>query len=256
MRVNGACKLQLAGAVLLATLLSSCLQPQRVPQTAPPPAAATAPLPPPARPGLPYDIVADESLLIVLAYRGGPLASAGHNHLIASHALAGSFHVPADVLQSTFEVRIPVATLSVDEPTLRAHEDPGSFAPDVPDGARQGTRRNMLGPALLNAERDPEIVLRSLSIVPAAVPGAVGEAEGSVLATIESTVAGTVRTVRVPVHYRLAAATLEASGDMPLRQSDLGLTPFSALLGALVVQDEMHVRFHIIARVGAGAAPQ
>ena len=221
-----------------------------------PPPPVTAPLPPAARPGLPYDIVADESLLIVLAYRGGALASAGHNHLIACHALEGSFHVPADVLQSTFEVRIPVATLSVDEPTLRAHEDPGSFPPEVPDAARQGTRRNMLGPALLNAERDPEIVLRSLSLVPAPVPGAAGEAEGSVLATIESTVAGTMRTIKVPVHYRLAAGTLEASGDMPLRQSDLGLTPFSALLGALVVQDEMRVRFRIVARVGAGAAPQ
>jgi hypothetical protein len=38
------------------------------------------------------------------------------------------------------------------------------------------------------------------------------------------------------------------SGEMPLRQSDLGLTPFSAMLGALQVEDEMRVKFRIVAR--------
>jgi hypothetical protein len=33
-----------------------------------------------------------------------------------------------------------------------------------------------------------------------------------------------------------------------LKQTDLGLTPFTALLGALQVVDEMKVRFHIVAR--------
>jgi hypothetical protein len=33
-----------------------------------------------------------------------------------------------------------------------------------------------------------------------------------------------------------------------VRQSDLGLTPFSALLGALQVQDEVRLRFRILAR--------
>jgi hypothetical protein len=32
-----------------------------------------------------------------------------------------------------------------------------------------------------------------------------------------------------------------------LRQSDLGLTPFSVMLGALQVQDEMHIKFKIVA---------
>jgi hypothetical protein len=35
---------------------------------------------------------------------------------------------------------------------------------------------------------------------------------------------------------------------MPLRQTDLGLTPFTALLGALQVQDEMQISFRIVAR--------
>src|SRR5579864_5787850 len=56
--------------------------------------------------GHPYDVVSGESLLIILAFRGGALAKAGHNHVIASHDVRGTFYVPDDVLQSTFELHI------------------------------------------------------------------------------------------------------------------------------------------------------
>jgi len=56
----------------------------------------------------------------------------------------------------------------------------------------------------------------------------------------------------VPVRYRIAAdGALEASGEFPLRQSELGLTPFSGLLGALQVQDEMRISFRIMAHAAA-----
>jgi hypothetical protein len=41
---------------------------------------------------------------------------------------------------------------------------------------------------------------------------------------------------------------LIVSGELPIKQTDLGLTPFSAMLGALQVQDELRVRFRIVAR--------
>jgi hypothetical protein len=37
------------------------------------------------------------------------------------------------------------------------------------------------------------------------------------------------------------------SGDTSVRQTELGLKPFSAMLGALQVQDEMRVKFRIVA---------
>ena len=51
----------------------------------------------------------------------------------------------------------------------------------------------------------------------------------------------------VPVHLEQLADVIEVSGEFPLKQSELGLTPFSALLGALQVIDEMKIRFHIVA---------
>jgi polyisoprenoid-binding protein YceI len=246
MRVNRRWKLLLPGALSLAAL-GGCPLPPHVP--APPP-AAVAPQALAPHQGTPYDIVSDASLLTVLVYRGGTLASAGHNHVIASHALRGTIYVPPDVLASSFEVRFDVATLTVDEPALRAQQASPDFPPDVSESAKQGTRHNMLGEALLDAAHNPEIVLRAVRVE--AAPGAAGA--DTVLAHVQSTVRGEVRTFVVPLRYRLGNGELTVSGEFPLKQSDLGLTPFSAMLGALQVQDEMRVSVRIVARTAARTA--
>jgi len=259
MRVNAACKLRALGAALSALLLGGCPLPTRAP--APSPAAAAprveAETPAPHE-GAPYDVIADESLLVIRAYRGGALASAGHNHVIASHSLSGTVYVPGDLRRASFEIHVPVAELSVDEVALREREGSADFPPEVPEAARQGTRRNMLGAALLDGERHHEIVLRTLRLEPAAAAagdagaaggaGAGGAAAGMVLARVQTTVRDEVRAITVPVSYSLTDGTVTASGEARLRQSELGLTPFSAMLGALQVQDEMRISFRVCAR--------
>jgi polyisoprenoid-binding protein YceI len=180
-------------------------------------------------------------LLTILVFRGGPLAKAGHNHVIASHTLHGTLYVPVDRARTTFEVHLPVTELTVDEEALRAKENEADFPPDVPDSAKDGTRRNMLGGALLDAQHYPEIVLRSSSLE--AAPGGSGL---QWLAHAQVTVRDRTSPVVVPVRYEQHADEIVVSGELPLKQSDLGLTPFSALLGALQVVDEMKVRFRIV----------
>jgi len=252
MRVSARCKLLLGGAVFVA-LLSGC--PAPAPRAPPPPAPPLVPAAPAPHIGTPYVIVPQASLLTILVYRGGALASAGHNHVIASHELSGTIYVPSVLLESSFEVHVPVATLTVDEAALRAGQPAADFPADVSESAREGTRRNMLGEALLDAQRYPEIVLRSLRL--AAADGGSAAGSGTVQAQLQSSVRGELRTFTVPVRYRLAADdSLDLGGEFPLRQSELGLTPFSAMLGALQVQDEMRVSFHIVAHAAAvNAAP-
>ena len=244
--MDDGCKIRALGILFLACLLAAC--PTRPP---PPPAGVrAAPAPPPVAPhtGRPYDVVAADSLLTVRVYRGGTLASAGHNHLIASHTLVGTVYLPEDVLKASCELHLAVAELTVDEPQLRAQEAASDFPPDVPQSAREGTRRNMLGPAVLDAAEYPEVVLRSERLEPdaAGTPGAL-------LAWLDVAVRDQHRTIGVPIRYELAGDTLTVTGETALRQGELGLTPFTALMGALAVQDEMRVRFRIVARA-AGAA--
>jgi polyisoprenoid-binding protein YceI len=196
----------------------------------------------PVHEGRPYDISSSESLLTILVFRGGTLAKAGHNHVIASHTLGGTLYVPADLARATFEVHMSVADLSIDEAALRAKENREDFPPDIPDSAKEGTRRNMLGAALLDGEHYPEILLRSERLDPPA-----GDAGGQWVAHVEVTVRDHTSQVAVPVTYEQHVNEIVVSGEFPLKQSELGLTPFSALLGALQVVDEMQVRFRIVA---------
>jgi polyisoprenoid-binding protein YceI len=238
-RVTLRFKTLLAGtAGALSVLLGGC--PAHPSRPGSPPAQAVPAPAQPAHLGVPYDVVAGESLLTIQVYRGGPLAKAGHNHVIASRELAGTIYVPPDPTRTTFEIRLPVATLSVDEAPLR--EQAGQdFQAAVPDSAREGTRRNMLGQALLNAELFPQIVLRSQSIES-------GGAQGNLEVHLVAEVRQAPHAILVPVHYDMQPMQVRISGEMPLRQSDLGLTPFSAMLGALQVEDEMRVKFRIVAR--------
>jgi polyisoprenoid-binding protein YceI len=240
MRMSAAWKL-FAGAVALLLALAGCRLPPHGEAAAAPPGVAP-------HLGVPYDVVAGDSLVTIRVYRAGALASAGHNHLIASHDLSGTVYVARDVLRSSFELNLPVATLTVDESALRAQQASADFPPDVPDSAKEGTRHNMLGEALLDAAHSPQILLQTVRLER-------GADEHSVTAQVRSTVRGQVRSFSVPVSYQLGNDTIILSGAFPLRQTDLGLTPFSAMLGALQVQDEMRISFRIIARAAGRSAP-
>lgn len=226
--------------LVAALCLTGCPSLVHRPQ-APLPAGVSPATPAPGLPriGRPYDVSSSESLLTILAFRGGALGKAGHNHVMASHDLTGTFYVPDDVLRSTFDLHIPVAQLTIDEPGLRAQEGP-DFPAEVPESAKEGTRRNMLSEALLNGAQYPDLTLTSQRIE----RGLIGS---SVLADVQITVRGQAHTVRVPVAYSLTGGELVASGDLTIKQTDLGLKPFSAMLGALQVQDELRVRFRIAA---------
>jgi polyisoprenoid-binding protein YceI len=242
MRLSARC---LLGAVALAGVggLSGC--PVR-PQLAAVPAAAPQAG---AHHGVAYEISSQASLLLIRVYRGGALAAAGHNHLIASHALSGTIWVPEAQLDSSFEIQVPLDSLSVDEAQLRSQEPPGEFPPDVPEGAKEGTRHNMLGPALLDAVAYPQIVLSAVRLEPTQPPQ-----PGAALALVQAQVRGVAHQFSVPVHYELGATTLSVSGTTALKQSELGLQPFSAMLGALQVQDEMHISFRLVALTAAASA--
>jgi polyisoprenoid-binding protein YceI len=202
---------------------------------APPPAAQISAIPPGAKA---YSVVPEESLLQILVYRGGAMARLGHNHVIASHRLTGAVYVLDDPTQMRFDVSFPVNELTVDEPAMR--EMAGSdFPPNVPQTARDGTRTNLLSEALLDGANYPEIRLRATEVVAAGENYDVG---------VEIRIKDQVRIVRVPVTLERKEGALKASGEFPLKQSELGFKPFSVAMGTLVVIDEMRVHFEVSAR--------
>lgn len=235
----------LAAALLLVALTGCVTRPAAPPASQQPPAAAPT-LPP--RLGRRFDVVSSKSTLIVLAYRAGALAALGHNHVIGCHCLSGAVYLPRDPLRASLDLRFSVQQLTVDDPVLRAAERSPDFPSGVTQSDRQGTRHNMLSAALLNAADYPDITIKS-QYVRAVADGK----QGDVVAQLLVQVAGERRSVTVPVHYDIRADRIVATGEFVLKQTDLGLEPFSALGGALSVKDGMRIRLMLVAARRSGS---
>jgi secreted protein with Ig-like and vWFA domain len=76
-------------------------------------------------------------------------------------------------------------------------------------------------------------------------------ADRAVLIEFQVTLRDHKAQLSVPVQWQLQGEQLRASGAVEFRQSDLGLEPYSALLGALRVADSIAARFEIVARRSA-----
>jgi len=215
--------------MLAALALAAC-----GPHGAPPAPERVAPV---AGRGVHYRIDGAASELRLLAYRAGPLARLGHNHVILARGIAGEMWVPADEAQATLALRVPVAALVVDDQAARAEEGE-EFAVQPSEADVEGTRRNLLGPAVLDAEHFPEI----------RIDGAAAGTPAGLVARVGITVRERTTPLEFPVGVTREGGALTLRGGVTLSQAALGMTPFSVALGALRVRDDVAVRFRLVAR--------
>jgi len=187
-----------------------------------------------------YVIDAARSRLLIYAYRGGTMARLGHNHVLRATQINGYVHVPASAAATgaRFDLRVPLAQLLIDEPELRAATG-DAFAGERSAADIASTQHNMLGPDNLDAARFPDVRVHA---------SAISGDWPALVADIEITLHGVTRAMTVPLLVHHEQAELTVTGALALRQSDFGITPYSALLGLLAVQDAVTIRFELIAR--------
>jgi polyisoprenoid-binding protein YceI len=219
----------LAAAALIAAAACSGVKPAA--ERPPAPSVST-----PAEGAL-YRLVPEQSELRVLVYRDGPLAALGHNHVISSGDLSGRVILADRLADSFVELYVPVAGLQVDRPSLRLEEG-DDFPGELDQESIAGTRANMLGEGVLDAAQFPQI-----RMVSRAIAGTLPELAFDM--TVEFR--GGRYSLQVPAQVTATTAQLSASGQFELRQTDLGMEPFSALLGALSVRDKLLVKFQLTA---------
>jgi hypothetical protein len=222
-------------------LIAACAQPMRATAPGPAPTLATgsalAEFPgkryqEAAAQGKPvYRVEPEQSLVSILVRRGGSLAHLGHDHVVASHGVQG-YIAPDEGIADLF---VPLAELSVDEPALRA-ESRLDTQPTESDIA--GTRSNMLD-KVLETERFPYafIHISSREKTPTALR-----------LEVAITLHGVSRSFDVPGHMETVQGGMSVAGTLELKQSDFGIVPFSILGGAMQVQDQLSLRFRILAR--------
>lgn len=220
--------------------------------------APQSPEPPAAAPSAPVDLTAvyreaegagaevftldaAASTVRLFVYRGGKAARAGHNHVLGVSRFEGYVHLdavsPAD---SRFDLRVPVDALVIDDPAWREAIG-GTFGAVRSESDIEGTRRNLLGPKVLDAAQFPVVELRSQAVA--------GDWP-LLVADVAITVKGVTHVQPVLLHLRREGALLRASGEFVLRQSDFGINPFSVLGGLMAVQDMIGITFDLVGRPG------
>jgi YceI-like protein len=212
--------------------LAGCPRPVRLPPIEPPAAPA-----PDLRGAAIYQVESQSCDVHILVYRGGTLARLGHNHVMTARDVGGRVWLHPQFERSGFELSFPVNALIVDDPASRRAAG-SAFPADIPQADKDATRRNMLRAEVLDAEAYPEITLAA-----ARVAGTLAAPELAVRITIKDV----SQEVQVPVALDAEGNRLIARGEFDILQTQFGIAPFSVALGALQVQDRLHVRFKIVA---------
>jgi hypothetical protein len=214
-------------ALVLLALITAC--------RAPPPARTQAgPSTGPAG-ATQYRLDAEGSQLWLYLHAAGPLAKLGHAHVISTHALRGSVWIPAQLEHTSCAFELPVADLLVDDRQERSAAG-GEFAAPLDEDARAGTREHMLGDRQLDAAHYPLLSLRCQQA---------GVLQDGLLLQLLVAVRDHDARLAVPVHWQRDGCTLQVSGEFTFRQSDLGIEPYSLMLGVLRVDDEIRARFQL-----------
>lgn len=215
----------------LAVLAAGCA----APPPAPPPAAAPA-VPAATAPFEAWDVTG--SRLEIRVFRDGPMARLGHNHVITSDDLAGRIELREPRTASGFALVLPLESLVVDDAGARARAGLEFTAP-VPDADRAGTRKNLLGPKVLDAALQPVLRLSA-----DALEGGPEE----YVARVRIALRGEERVVSFPLKAHFDGGRVTVHAHAVLHHADLGLVPFTVAMGVLSVRDDIEVDLRLEAR--------
>ncbi len=219
---------------------------------------------PPAAPDVPPDFPTDAyesaleayvvdpavSLLMVRVYRDGPLARLGHNHIVSTKDVGG-YARRTDGEALTADLYVRVADFQVDDPALRAAA--GEAFSSVPTAEDiDGTRNNMLGPAVLDAASYPFVRARAILPHDPRTPGVSDTAPMEVRFEVR----GGSRTLVLPATIDSGDGHVRLRASATLNQSDFGIEPFSVLGGALRVRDALELDIDLVfVPIEAGREP-
>ena len=182
--------------------------------------------------GQAYQVNSAQSELRILVYPDGRL---GHNHVIGGPVIRGQIVVPKDYQKTWLSLSIPVDAMQLDKPAWRLAE---GFSADLSAQAIAGTRKHMLSDKVLDAKRYPNIEIRADEL-----SGPLWQPD----VRAQITIAGVTREITIPVSVKKTANELDVTGHFAIKQTDFGITPFSALGGILKIADTLTVRFRVVA---------
>jgi polyisoprenoid-binding protein YceI len=141
----------------------------------------------------------------------------------------------AEVTLDADDITRSSASATIDGPSLEVIEGRGGAIP-LSDKDRADIRKN-IAQKVLQLDRHPEITFRST--------GVEAPSQDRLVVSGELTVAGTTRPARLELRRETGADSDHLSGRVTITQSQWGIKPFSAMLGALKVADNVDVEIDV-----------
>ncbi|WP_420427438.1 YceI family protein [Algiphilus sp.] len=186
-----------------------------------------------------YRVDAAASDLRIYVFRGGRAPTMGKNHVITAPGLQGFVALHSELpTDAHFALGLHLDRLALDPPALRAQTG-GSFAKPLTEEQIEGTRENMLGPSVLDAEQYPELVLRAVEI----------SGDWPVLvARVEVQLHGRSHIYDSLMQVERGTGRLQATGSLVIRQTDFGIEPMTVLGGLLGIQDAIGIEYRIVTK--------
>lgn len=169
-------------------------------------------------------------------YKEGLLKALGHDHVVVALDYRGI--VDLWTSSAVLHLEIDSDWLEIDKPEARAAV--GLVQP-IKDSDVSKILASMKGEKGLEVKRHPLIAFASTSIEPVEGEKGLWMVNGAL------SLHGTLRTIEFPVELSERPGGYWVSGYVRLNQSDYGIKPFSVAGGAVRVQDEVMVRFHLAA---------
>ena len=177
-----------------------------------------------------YNIVAGESSLTVFVAKDGALARMAHDHNMGVKGFSGKITIPNNSASAgTLDLDVDARSLVI---------------LDQISAKDKAEITNNMNSSVLESAKYPKITFRSTSISNFNQNGN----NANLTVNGDLTLHGVTKRIAIPVSVSLAGANLRATGQYTLRQTDYGIKPYSAFLGAIKVKNEVVIKFNIVAK--------
>jgi polyisoprenoid-binding protein YceI len=183
-----------------------------------------------------YEIDAERSELVVRLFKGGVAAAFAHNHVIRAAKFEGGAEFdPNKPAAASIWVEVQTASLMADEPEIRKRF---GLPKEISEKDRQGIQATMLSPKQMDVEEYPTMKFRSTNVEE--------YAGGRYQITGDLTIRGETRQIVFSISADDENGNLHGSAAIDFRQSDFGITPYSALFGAVRNRDDAVLHAKIV----------
>ena len=180
--------------------------------------------------------LSNKGSLFVQVYKAPTLAAdLSHNHAIQAVGWSGKAIWDWQNYGScNISIAVPVNNLQVDTPEIRKL---AGLEGTISESMRKDVKKHMLSDTQLDANKYPMITFQSTGC----------EGSGTeMMLNGEFTMHGTTRAISIPVSVSDSDG-LRIKGTFPVKATDYGFKPYSAMFGAVANKDEMKITFDLVA---------